>query len=131
MPQVDFSGIVEFTPIPEGTYDATLTSGEVVAEAKTSKKPYVSLTFTVLNGEYAGRKLFRNFSLQPQALWAFKQAMVRLGVDGDILSRPMEFDELTALIAENTGAQCQVDVGLREYQGELRNELRKILEPVY
>ena len=131
MPRVDFSGVREFTPIPEGTYEATLSGSKVVAEAKTSKQPFVELTFTVAEGEHAGRKMFRNFSLQPQALWAFKQAVVRLGADPDSFSGELEFEDLEMLLGDLVGSPCRIAVGTREFQGQTRNEVQAVLAPEY
>ena len=131
MPHVDFSQVQEFTPLPEGTYEASLSGSELVAASKTSGQPYMALTFTVSEGEFQGRKLFRNLSLQPQALWAFKQAVVRLGANPDDFVGMLEMEDLQAIVGGLVGAPCRISVGLREYNGELRNELKNILAPEF
>jgi len=131
MVKVNFSGIKEFTPIPDGTYAATLSGTKLVAEAKTSKQPYIELSFTISEGEHVGRRQFRNLSLTPQALWAFKQAMVRLGADPSEFSGELELEEVAALAANYVGSPCRIAVAQREYNGEIRNDVKAILAPEY
>jgi hypothetical protein len=131
MPKINFDGIKEFTVIPEGTYQAALSGTKLVAEARTSKQPYVELSFTISEGEHTGRRQFRNYSLQPQALWAFKQTMVRLGADPDEFTGELDLNDIAEITANYVGSPCQLDVGQREYNGELRNEVKAVLAPLY
>jgi len=126
-PRIDFSNVRELTPVPEGEYAATLTGTKLVPEAKESKQPYVEMTFTIADGEFAGRKLFRNYSLQPKALWSFKQTLVRLGTDPELLSGELELEDVAEIAADAIGQPCRLSVGFREYQGNMRNELKEVL----
>jgi len=131
MPRVDFSNVTDFKPIPEGTYDVTLSGAKVIAESKSSGQPYVELTFTVAEGEYAGRRLFRNFSLQPQALWAFKKGMVRLGSDPDNFVGELDLSDIEMLCADCVGSPARIVVALRDYEGQQRNDVKTVLGPEF
>jgi hypothetical protein len=123
--KINFSNVQTLAPLPEGEYQAILSEFKVVDKAKSSGKPYVALTFSITEEGYAGRKVWRNFSLQEQSLWALKQTLIRLGVDPDTLA---DGDvELEDILGEAIGSPCVVVIGIREYNGE-RNEVRQVLE---
>jgi len=123
MPKVDMSGIEPLTAMEAGQYPATLTSFEYHEAAASSGKPFYSLEFTISEGEYNGRKAWRNFSLQQQALWALQRAAIRLGADPDDVQGEVDMDEVLASLV---GSECVLDIGVREYEGEDRNEIKAI-----
>jgi hypothetical protein len=108
---IDFEGVNSegFAPIEDGTYAATVT-GVKAANARSSGKPMLEMEFTLEPGEnkaLANRKLWRNYSLQPNALWNLKQTLVRLGIevpDGELALEP---DEII-------GKKCQLVVSLKD-----------------
>lgn len=125
MPQIDFTGVKEgFEIIPEGKYPATLEKWEYFPTAKSSGEPYVALTFHIIEGEFEGRKLWRNYSLQKQSLWAIKRTAVRLGSDPDMLNGPLDLDDF---LPDLVGAPCVVDVGIHPYNDEDRNDVKDVL----
>lgn len=124
IPKIDFSAVEDLVAIDENDYEATLTSFEYFPTSKSSGEPYYQLEFTVSEPPYAGRKLWRNFSCQKQALWAFKQAAVRLGADPDDLIGSVDMDEILEGIV---GRDCVLRVGQREYEGEIRNEVKRVM----
>lgn len=113
MPLVDFSQATELVALPEDTYDAILEAWEYHPKSKSSGKPYVGLKFVVQGGEHDGRSLFRNHSLEPKALWAFKRTLVRLGADGDELTESLDLEDLMPTLI---GASCKLQVTQREYR---------------
>lgn len=125
--KVSFAG-ANFSVIDDGTYEAELEKHKTVPHPKDDPKgsPYVALTFIITeDGEYVKRRLWRNYSLKPEALWALKETMINLGASPDVFEGDeVDIDEeLTNLYGEG----CRVDVGVSEYQGKPRNEVRKVL----
>jgi len=117
---VDMSGASEFEAMPAGYYQA------MVEEAKMglsrASKPKLEVHFTVMSPEdYAGRKCFGNYSLQPQALWNLKRFLKALDLGYD-LSGECEFDTDDLL-----GAECTLLLIQQEYQGEMRNSIQRVL----
>lgn len=123
MPIVDFSQATELVPVPVDTYDAILESWEYHPSAKSSGQPYLSLKFAVSGGDFDGRTLFRNFSLQAKALWAFKRALVRLGANSEDLTEEMDLDDVMPPLV---GAMCKLKVGQREYTDPDTEEVRVV-----
>lgn len=128
MTKVDWADVESFEALPEGTYNVVFESFEVTEQSKASGKPFVNLTFIITDGDHTNRKLWRNHSLQPQALWALKQSMVRLGSSPDTLTGEMEIEEALARLQGNP---CRLVVGQREYEGVMRNEIKEILSMAY
>lgn len=127
--RINFSNVSELTAIPAGSYNAVLTKTTYKEKSNTSGQPFVIFEFTVQDDDerYNGRKVFKNFSLQPQALWALKQAIVVLGGDVDELMNDegVDIEEfLTGLV----GAVATVVVSVKEYQGKDTNQVEAIKE---
>lgn len=57
--------------------------------AKSSGQPMVVFEFKHVG---SNRKAWRNFSLQPQALWGLKEFLVNLGIDETELEGKFDFD---------------------------------------
>lgn len=122
-PTIDFSNVKDgFEPMPAGKYEAVLTAYEMKI-AKQSNSPYVALTFDISEPEYEGRKAWRNFSLQPQALWALKQALVAMGIDRESLSGEVDLDEV---LQGAVGLNCILELDIREWNGRFTNEVKAV-----
>jgi hypothetical protein len=120
-PQVDFSSVSDgFEPLPDGKYAAVLAEYEF-RTAQGSGNPYVALTFNLVDHE--GRKAWRNFSLQPQALWALKAALVAMGIDRDSLGGTVDVEEVLQSAISNS---CTLTLAIREYNGKLSNEVKAV-----
>ena len=105
-------------PLPAGVYLATITGAEV-KQSKSSDSKMIVVEFTVSDGDFAKRKLFRNFSLSEKALGFLKELCEK----GHI-----EFTD-DGLDTENMlGAELSLQVGQREYEGKLNNEVEKVYE---
>jgi hypothetical protein len=130
MVKVDFKN-ADLKAIPEGTYPATFTEHKMYPHPKADPKgaPYVALTFTLADGEFEGRKLWRNFSLAPQALWALKRTIVALDAPEDALEGEVDIDEL---LTDLYGTACEVEVAVQMYtppgesKAQERNEVRSV-----
>lgn len=55
----------EYTPIPAGSYPVIITESEI-RETKSGTGNYLRVTLEVQAGEYQGRKIFHNITLQNQ-----------------------------------------------------------------
>lgn len=123
MPVFDFSNIKSMEALPDGLYNVTLSEYAFVPKSKSTGNPMVRLVFTVLDDEYKDRKLFKNYSLVPQALWAYKLGMVALGVDESVFDGEVDIDEIGAQVS---GAECSVEVSTRPYNGRMTNNVDKL-----
>ena len=109
---VDFSETESQASLPEGDF---LFEVEDV-EQKTSESSgndYLSLTFKVAEGEFKGKKVWHNCSLQPQALFNLRGVLEALGFE--VPQGVMELDPAD-LIGETCGGTVQLEV----YEGKKR-----------
>lgn len=125
MPRINLAGVGGFEPLEEGQYEATYVGGKYTAKSKSSGQPSVSVTFQLSEDGLENRKLFKNYSLQPQSLWAFKQLLVALGMDEESLEEG-DFD-VEEVLKELVGARVILDVTVGEYQGQKNNQVRRVL----
>lgn len=122
---IDFSNVADMAAVPTGEYVCVL-SGIDVKDTKSGDSKYAAVAFTIADDEYEeynGRKLFRNYSLKPDALWALKQMMIAADADPDIFTGAFDIEEeIKALF----GNKVFVGVTQEEYQGEARARVGKI-----
>ena len=107
---VDFSETESQASLPEGDF---LFEVEDV-EQKTSESSgndYLSLTFKVAEGEFKGKKVWHNCSLQPQALFNLRGVLEALGFE--VPQGVMELDP-----ADMIGETCGGTVQLEVYEGK-------------
>lgn len=126
MPKVNWSQVEDFQALPAGEYACRLSGAEYVEESKSSGQPYYALTFTVDEGQYQNRKLFKNQSMSPDALPFMKQTLKALGQE-----QLSDDDDLDVVFAQLVGNECRLKVSQREYQGEMRNNVDRVLAPAY
>jgi len=129
--QIDFTGASSrptYTPLPEGTYDAKIL--EVKQAMSKANKPKLTFTFGQVPG-YEKRLFWRDWSLQPQALWNLKQFLTRLGIEVSDGEFEIEPDELV-------GLPCQLVLSVKDnWKGETddsgkviqENEVEDVLAP--
>lgn len=94
--KLNFEGVTTegFAPWPENT-DIPFTIFNITQEkGKDSGAPYLKFEFKQVGGN---RKAWRNFSLQPGALWALKKLLVELDYDEDALEADFEFEPADVL----------------------------------
>lgn len=126
MPLIPMSEATVYAAIEPGTYEAVLDEWEYVEEAASSGNPYVKMTFAISEGEYEGRKLFRNFSAMPDALGYMKRALVALGAEAEAVSQDFDTDDI---LPDLMGNPCRIVVRKREYEGEDQNDVSRVLPP--
>jgi len=124
MPKIDFTGVGQ--PLPEDTYSAIVDTAKYNPQSKTSGNPTVEFSWIVNDGEYEGRKLFRSYSVQPNALVFLKQVLVAHGVDPEKLSTEIDLDDV---LADVQGVEVLLDVTIGEYNGSPNNQVTKVRAP--
>lgn len=126
MSEIDFSSdVLDFSdirdadqPWPAGIYGpARITKAE--KKLSQSGNTYWSLMFRVQEGEAVGSNFFYNITLSPKSMMFAKRDLNRLGIDttGEVSLAPELF----------LGRAAMLRVGIREYDGAERNEVREIL----
>jgi hypothetical protein len=128
--KMSFSGVTNDVVTP-GNYICTLTGVKFNEASQSSGKPYIAAEFTIVsdedeNTQFAGRKVFRNFSLQSQSLFALKGAMIALDADPEIFESEEEFDIVEYLKENLIGNQAILTITNEDYQGEPRARVGKI-----
>lgn len=94
--KLDFTGVSTngFTPFPEKEPQKFTIFNISQEKGKESGAPYLKFEFKQSGGN---RKAWRNFSLQPGALWALKKLLVDLDYDEDELETDFEFETADVL----------------------------------
>lgn len=138
---IDFSG-ADRKPMPAKVYVATLTDWEEIEpvvdedENGNPKYPYVKLTFEAQyedpdldpDDDDGVRKLYRNLSESPKSKGYFKQALVALGAPPSSFNQVKgEGTDVATLLDGLVGNQCLLKVGVREWEGTLRNDISRIM----
>lgn len=136
MPKVDYSQIEEmdFTPIPEGTYDAVFTGWEL---KDGNKGQYYNCEYTLDDtaDQFKNRKVWGILSLSDKALWRFKRDMIRLGADASDMAPDSDVDT-DEVIAGVVGASCRLKLKQEEYEAndgetKVKNVIVEVLAPSY
>jgi hypothetical protein len=113
MPKVDYGVIEErsFEPVPEGIYEATLTDWEL---KQGGKGPYYNFEFTALDPELKNRKFWLMSSISDGALWKFKQHMLAMGADPELMAPGSEVDT-DDIVRECVGAEVRLVIKTEQY----------------
>lgn len=119
MAKVNLAGIEvgDFEALPKGFYPVRVSK----YEEKSSKKgkPYISWEFTVsADHDSAGRKIWYNTSLQPQALWNLKRLLLAFGIDEEDLEGEIDLEG-----EEYIDSEFVVRVDHRQYQGKTQQDI--------
>lgn len=136
--RVDLSGVQDgvFDAIPSGRYQAKLTDGEIRESKSSAKHPgaeYISWEFTVLDGDYEGRKLWQVTSLnhgscscknwKEDSLFGLKAVLSSSGIWTTEELNNEEFDfEINDII----GTDFTLIVAIKQYQGEDQNDVKRV-----
>tara|TARA_Y100000310_G_C20673053_1_gene811344 strand:+ start:1344 stop:1739 length:396 start_codon:yes stop_codon:yes gene_type:complete len=128
MPEVEVSGVSDlkggFEPLPVGQYPVTVTQCDIETAKSGSLK--LSWRFQVDNPEFAGRVLFHNTSLQPQAAWRLIQELDALGVryvpEGEKPNIVVKFNS-----DDCVGRRATADVIHEDWEGKIRNKIGSLL----
>jgi len=99
-------------PIPVGDYVCQIETCE--NQKSPDGKPYIAWSASIIDGEYKGRKLFWNTSLQEQAQWNVKAVV-------EALKAPFEPDGFNT--EDMLGLQIGLSVTMDTYQGKEKNKV--------
>jgi hypothetical protein len=119
---VDFSDVQTFEPLPEGDFRCRVEE-VVVKRNKADDGDYLNWTLEVIEGEFAGRKLWLMTSLKTKALWKLKEVFEALGIEGD--QQELEWDDDTMLVTtpELVDIVLVARVTQELYQDRLQNKV--------
>lgn len=110
--RVDFGGTSGTGVVDKGVYQVKVISA-VVGTSNSSGKPKVTFTLEILDGNFKGRRLFLNHSLQSHALFGFRKTLEALGVK--VPTGAMDID-----VRKLAGAMMNVQVDHEEYNGQIK-----------
>jgi hypothetical protein len=114
-----------FENIPKGTYDCVIEACEY-ALSNSSGKPMWKMTYTITDGEFAGRKIFDLISFSEKAIPMAKGKIQRFAPE--VLSK--RFDpKAIADSGDLTGKALRVKTKLEEYEGDLKTKVANVLAP--
>ena len=106
----------DFEPLPSGQYYAKIVNPDdfTLTESQ-SGKPMIKVAWTVMEGEYEGRKVFDNIVLSID--WKVKQYCVAAGIES---GSSLDTDDFI-------GLEGLIQVVQQEYKGETRNNIKTVL----
>lgn len=114
-----------FSNCPPGTYDVRIIAGE--AKTTSAGKDMIVVKFEILGGPHGGRKIPNNFVISPEnanALGFFFRHMRALGLDSAYFAQNPSPQKLAA---DLVGRTCRIEVGTRVWNGEEREDVKKIM----
>jgi len=122
----DYDGdlnVGKFEPVPKGIYEVTI-DASWSDEIRTSQNgtQYISLCFVINDGEYANRKIFDNFMIEGKGIWKLGKLLVAI----DMLD-PANPSDVRVDTRDLHGKVLKVRVDQREYNGEIKNEIKDFL----
>lgn len=109
--KVDFSDTEASGIVEEGDY--LIEVDEVEQKESSTGNPMLVFTFKITEGDFKGKKLFHNCSLQPQALFNLRGLLEALGLE--VPQGVMEFDP-----ADLIGETCGASVVHELYEGKTK-----------
>lgn len=117
-----------FDPVPEGEYNVTCIKSEPTQSS--TGKPMIKTTWQVEDGPSVGKKVFNQFVYSADsdvALAIFFQHMSFMGLDDAFFDANPAWEQVAQMIL---GRRCRFQVGIRDYQGQARNDVKKVLPPM-
>ena len=119
---LDFSGVEggDFPIMDAGDYPATIFEIKQNPPGP-SGYPFLSFTFKLKDSD---RRLWRNYSLSPKALWALKTLLQRLGWSEEELGGEFNFDEKELL---GKAVILRVSMNPNGYQNKPQNEVDDVM----
>lgn len=118
---------VSFEALPIGDYSVEIT--ETNAVTSSNGKPMIKVKMKVTSGPHANRNIHNQFVLSidnANALSIFFRQMKAFGLNEDYITNLGTISDLTPLAHALMGRQATVTLGQREWQGEMRNEVKSV-----
>lgn len=116
-----------FEPLPVGDYDVEVTKTEAVTSQ--NGKPMIKTTFKVVSGPYEKRPIINQFVLSvenPQAVAIFFRHMKAFGLTEEWFASLGQQSSLEPVASALLGRRARLSIGHREWQGEMRNEVKGV-----
>ena len=110
---------------PVGTYDVTIAAVEAKKTAK--GKDMFAIKYQIANGPHANRNIFNNVTISPEsapALGFFFRDMKAMGLPSEYFAANPSVEQIARDLA---GKACRVEVGRREWGGEERENVTKVM----
>lgn len=133
MPVIDFNAAMSqaknasFEPLPDGNYN--LVCLEATASESQTGKPMIKAKYQVEDGPNQGKKVWNNYTFSADndnALAFFFQHMGFHGLDHSFFAQNPAWETVASSLQ---GRRIQVTLGQREFQGTIRNDVKKIMPP--
>ncbi len=126
--KVDFSKTEEksFSPVPAGTYKLQVVTAEEKVKDESGAWPYLNVQFSVVDEEYANRRIFQTMTTKPDnsanfLLLAFLKALGY--TDDEVRSADFDFDP-----EEFVGITVNARVGIKKSEGyDDQNNIKSFL----
>lgn len=115
---LDFSNVQSREALPEGVYQASIAKVDSTL-SKSSGNPMLKVEFNILDDNYQGRKVWSNYVLTEAAMWKVMELFKALGMPTESVVS-IDTDELV-------GLECSLQIGQREYEGNIQNEVKKVM----
>lgn len=117
-----------FAPVPQGQYDVVISSAE--ATKSSTGKTMFKVKYKIVGGPNNDRQVFNNVTLSPEnpnALNYFFRDMKNMGLTQEFFAASPSPDSVASALL---GKRCRIQVNHREYNGEMRDNVEKILPSV-
>jgi len=118
-------GGASYEPLPNGQYDVKIVkSAHKIAQ---SGKSMFEVEMQVMTGPHANRRVWNRFVVtpdNPKALGYFFSNMRILGLNTEFFSGGPSDDQVASALEDK---MCRIEVGQSEYNGSVRNEVKKVL----
>lgn len=118
---------VSFEALPAGDYDIQVV--ESAATRSSNGKPMIKVKFQVLSGPYQNRTVFNNFVFSADnamAMSIFFRHMKCFGLKDEFFASLGANGSMDAVAANLMDKRARVTLGIRQWQGEDRNEVNQI-----
>ncbi len=117
---LDFSGAVDFDPIPDGTYEAKVLN--VIANKSKGGNPKLEWTFGITEAPHIGRQMKRHTPTTGKGSGLSKQVLKALGVDTSATN-------VTFKPSQAVGQAISLVVGRQKDNADY-NEIKRVNPPV-
>jgi hypothetical protein len=110
-------------PLPDGPYAVVVI--EATPSVSSTQKPMIKAKYQVEVGPHAGRKIFDQFVFSADndnALSFFFQHMGFFGLDEAFFAQSPSWEQVAATLM---GRRITVELGMRMWDGQMRNEVKK------
>jgi hypothetical protein len=117
----------DFEPLPPGEYDLFVETAEAVTAS--TGKDMIKVVYRVESGPKKGKKIFNNYVISPEsgtALGFFFRNMAAHGLTKEWFGN----NPTLPLVAQNlVNKRVRAKVGIRDWQGQDRNEIKAVAPP--